>query len=423
MSVVYAAVPELPLRKKPGGRSSFTTVLMGAWMNVVRDEGMWLLVSAFGETGWVPRKEVTTENRYLKIFFIDVGQGDGCLIETPGRRVLVDGGQYRRNMYNYLTKYKYRWLIERGERVRLDAVIVSHFDADHFGGLNYIIGSEHFEIGHVLHNGIARFSKGRSGRYDSKIGRTVSLNGRGRTRIEPSFSTVDDAKALLSAGGLMRTFETFLKAVIGANSAGRLQGMRRLAASDGCVPGFGMRSELPIEVLGPVAAPRSNGAFPWFKDESHTSNGNSVVLRLWYGDRSFLLGGDLNTPAQEHLLAHWEAHSFQVDVAKACHHGASEFTTSFLEATQPYATVFSSGDNENYAHPRADALGCCGRYSRGRRPLVFSTELARSHRGAARIHYGLINCRSDGERVVMAQMLEKAKSGDMWDQYELPMDG
>jgi hypothetical protein len=41
-------------------------------------------------------------------------------------------------------------------------------------------------------------------------------------------------------------------------------------------------------------------------------------------------------------------------------------------------TVLSSGDNEPYSHPRPDALGALGKHGRGLRPLIFSTELARS---------------------------------------------
>jgi len=138
-----------------------------------------------------------------------------------------------------------------------------------------------------------------------------------------------------------------------------------------------------------------------------------------YGQKSFLFGGDLNIPSETYLLNKWDKAKFKVDIAKACHHGASEFTIDFLKAVTPYATVFSSGDNENYAHPRADALGCAGRYTRGVRPLIFSTELARSYNSSGDIHYGLINCRTDGAKIVMAKMFEKAKTGDMWDSYTL----
>jgi hypothetical protein len=70
----------------------------------------WLNVRAFGKTGWVHLEDVQTADGFLKIFFVDVGQGDGCLIEAPGKRLLVDAGQYARNMRNFLTKFKYKWL-------------------------------------------------------------------------------------------------------------------------------------------------------------------------------------------------------------------------------------------------------------------------------------------------------------------------
>ena len=88
-----------------------------------------------------------------------VGQGDGCLIETRNKRLLIDGGQYARNLNNYLTRWKYKWLIEAGRQVKFDAVFVSHFDADHFAGLTSIIQDKRFEFGTIYHNGIARFHK------------------------------------------------------------------------------------------------------------------------------------------------------------------------------------------------------------------------------------------------------------------------
>jgi len=113
---------------------------------------------------------------------------------------------------------------------------------------------------------------------------------------------------------------------------------------------------------------------------------------LKYGDLRVLLGGDLDTEAEEYLISKYpNDNPFRVDVAKACHHGSSEFSIDFLKKVKLYATVISSGDNENYSHPGADALGCVGRYTRSERPLVFSTELARSYNSAREIHYGNLN--------------------------------
>jgi len=60
------------------------------------------------------------------VTFLDVGQGDAALIElASGRRLLVDGGPPSDRVL--------AWLRRRGIR-RLDAVVVSHGDADHLGG-------------------------------------------------------------------------------------------------------------------------------------------------------------------------------------------------------------------------------------------------------------------------------------------------
>ena len=178
--------------------------------------------------------------------------------------------------------------------------------------------------------------------------------------------------------------------------------------------------------MGPV--PRlSRGPidYPWFRDSSHTRNGHSLVLKLKYSEndgpgKSFLLGGDLNSAAENYLMEHYgNENPFEVDVAKSCHHGSSDFTVDFMKQINPFATVISSGDNESFAHPRADAIGCAGRYSRGVRPKVFSTELARSINSGGDVLFGMINCRTDGDKVILAQMKESRRGSDIWDSYEL----
>ncbi len=428
MDHVFCAVPELKLLKSRTRESATTTVLMGAWMKVVDDTvAEWLKVRAFSKEGWVRVEDTSPDDGYLKIFFVDVGQGDGVLIETPGKRILVDGGQYAKNMRNYLTGWKYKWLIASGAKVRLDAIVVSHFDADHFAGLTSIIENDNFEIGTVFHNGIGRFGDtqaSRPAKYNKGIGRTDAHGqprGTKSTLLYSSFDSIADAKQLLADGGLMVSFRKFLQAIVDANAAGRLGSLKRVTTRMSYLPGFDGADGLSIEMLGPVPLTDTGAVtYPWLKDESHTINGHSIVMRLDYGQRSFLLGGDLNTDSEEYLLGTWDPSSFEVDVAKSCHHGSSEFTVDFMKAIKPYGTVFSSGDNENYAHPAADAMGCSGRYSKGTRPVLFSTELARSGQSGKKIHYGLINCRTDGNRIVLAQMYEKAKRGDMWDSYTFP---
>ena len=95
----------------------------------------------------------------------------------------------------------------------------------------------------------------------------------------------------------------------------------------------------------------------------------------------------------------------------------------YLKKVLPQVNVFSSGDNKSFDHPMADAVGASGRHTRGDHPLMFSTELARATSGD-KTHYGLINLRSNGTVLTMAQMKEQRGSRvDIWDSYTIPWPG
>jgi competence protein ComEC len=74
-------------------------------------------------------------SKNLTVHFINVGQGDSALIHTPsGENILIDAGKKGQGttVVNYL----------RNQKVStLDAVIATHPDADHIGGLAQVISS------------------------------------------------------------------------------------------------------------------------------------------------------------------------------------------------------------------------------------------------------------------------------------------
>ena len=200
------------------------------------------------------------------------------------------------------------------------------------------------------------------------------------------------------------------------------------------LPGFG-RDGRAVEILGPVpvkdsgpvrlpvfANPHGSGSSP---SESHTLNGNSVVLRLEFGGMRFLFGGDLNQPAQRYLLDRYAAAGrpdvFSADVSKACHHGSADFEIDYLDAVRPDATVFSSGDNGIHDHPMPDAIGAAARHTDARFPLVFSTELARET--GKKVLLGHINARCNGSDLVMAQRRENATRKKSWHTFRVPYPG
>ncbi len=67
---------------------------------------------------------------HLHVAFLDVGQGDAILIQTPrGRQILVDGGLYPSRLNDRLGRQMPFW-----DRT-LDLVVATHPDADHITGL------------------------------------------------------------------------------------------------------------------------------------------------------------------------------------------------------------------------------------------------------------------------------------------------
>jgi len=65
----------------------------------------------------------------LKIYFIDVGQGDSTLIVTPyNKNILIDGGGSEN--YDVGKNILVPYLLDR-KIIKLDYIIVSHFDSDH----------------------------------------------------------------------------------------------------------------------------------------------------------------------------------------------------------------------------------------------------------------------------------------------------
>ena len=75
----------------------------------------------------------------LRIYFIDVGQGDSTLIYTAtGKTILIDGGGSRDESYDVGEKIVLPYLLDR-RIASLDYVMISHFDSDHAQGLKTIL--------------------------------------------------------------------------------------------------------------------------------------------------------------------------------------------------------------------------------------------------------------------------------------------
>lgn len=416
-------------------------VLMGTLLEVVDTDGSWLKVDSLGKgkSGWVHEGDVR-DTPILKVFFVDVGQGDGAIVESPEGIMLVDGGP-NSNFFRFM-KYRYRRLLNAGQQIEIKAMVVSHPDYDHFNGLTAILKDKRFKVGHIYHNGIIRYDgKNLPPNTDFDLGtiKRKTVDGESRQVLTKTFDSLSQIQVQITDGHLMSSFRKFWQAAIDAKADGRLVGAKRLTNRNETLPGYSDDEDekLFVSVLGPIPTKQSGQVdyvtFPEAHDiadddprpsSSHTRNGHSIVLKLQFGKHTILLGGDLNIPAHQHLMKYnGDDNPFRVDVAKACHHGSSDFHVEFLKKTSPRANVFSSGDNKSFDHPMADAVGAVAKHTRGSHPLLFSTELARAT-SDNKVHFGLINLRSNGDVLVMAQMKEQhSGKADIWDSFTVPWAG
>jgi competence protein ComEC len=112
-------------------------------------------------------------------------------------------------------------------------------------------------------------------------------------------------------------------------------------------------------------------------------NNDSLVLRLTYGKRSFLLAGDMEKQMEARLLM--DGRELRADVLKVGHHGSKTSSTpEFLDAVHPAFAIISDGWDNSFGHPNRDVLQRLAE----RRAEILRTD-----------ERGLITVRTDGQRI------------------------
>lgn len=106
----------------------------------------WLLATLLISVIFVWAVLLQDKEKNLKVYFLDIGQGDAILIETPSKkRVLIDGGRNRK-VVSEIGK-----ILPFGAR-RIDIVIATHPDADHIGGLPEVVSR--YKVGMLFEPGV-----------------------------------------------------------------------------------------------------------------------------------------------------------------------------------------------------------------------------------------------------------------------------
>jgi competence protein ComEC len=131
------------------------------------------------------------------------------------------------------------------------------------------------------------------------------------------------------------TFRDVLKAVSG-------KGIKVATAVKGVgIPLTGMEAEF----IGPVSSEYDN------------LNNHSAVLKLTYGETSFLFQGDAEEESERDILNSDMSGKLKADLLKIGHHGSSSSTTSeYLEKVNPEYAVIMAGKGNDYGHPHKETM-------------------------------------------------------------------
>ena len=86
-------------------------------------------------------------------------------------------------------------------------------------------------------------------------------------------------------------------------------------------------------------------------------NDCSLVVRVDYGETSFLFTGDAESASEADMLGEYTASALDCDVLKVGHHGShTSSTPEFLAAVTPQIAVISVERGNDYGHPHTDTL-------------------------------------------------------------------
>ncbi len=274
----------------------------------------WVILCVFVMA--IPKK------KYNAVTFLDVGQGNGIVLTTDaGATYLFDAGSSSKS--SLATYILLPYLKSQGIH-SLDAIIVSHPDADHISGILELLAcapEENIAIGSLVLSDIA--TENRSAAYaDLYEAWAAYLCSVGRMEEGKA-----EGSAAETAADVTADFDN-------------LADVLYLAAGD-----TWESNQVRFLCLHPNAG--------WSGTDA---NAYSACIYVTFPSFSLLLTGDVEEAGEEALLAELQAKNLQVDVLQVAHHG-SKYTTSaeLLTQLQPLVGIISVGTN-TYGHPHADTL-------------------------------------------------------------------
>ena len=293
----------------------------------------------------------------LEIVNIRVGQGDATLIKGPmdgGKRkaILVDAGDISgRDGGNIL-----RTVLSKRDVEELEMVIVTHYDADHIGG---IVSGEHHGVSFLLgFNGVP----GAPGDDDGD----GIVNWLGTEHFAPDpeeLGTADDIQVgnFVDRGDQSTPFtQAYAKYVQMSEAKGNRVSIDTRDKLQDFVVQLGDGATLTMLAANGFVRDRASRV-----SRVNTENERSLAMLVEYNDFHYLIAGDLSgrdfgsedAKVEKAVGEYIEDQEILVDVLHVNHHGANNSSEAeFLELIQPTIAVISAGNGNAHKHPHRSVL-------------------------------------------------------------------
>ncbi len=413
------------VRKTRDLRSQPTvTLAFGDAIEILEKEEDWTKIKVLtyfdGQfTGYVKGDLPVRDQGILKFSMVDVQQGDGMILETPdGKIILIDGGDNKLFARHCAARFRHKGTTA-DKPLEVDAMIITHGDADHFAGLSDIVYSEKLtgpkadkrlfiHPKRVYHNGLVK-SPGKIGNKsipDEKLfGATAEDEDSGDLLITDLYDDPRNAPAHRRN----KPFKDWAESLDHWEKNREPIQARRVAFGMDEVELFDFLHEegIKIEIQGPFATtvkdpddsskripalrffhtPKKSAEMHLEQGDddvgtpsaSHTINGHSIAFRLSFGNVRFNFTGDLNQESMELMRKNLDFKNLEAEIVKVPHHGSHDFDFRTLQAMKPVVAIVSSGDEsvlKEHIHPRATLMAALGKAMRADTGIVFCTELA-----------------------------------------------
>lgn len=292
---------------------------------------------------------VQTIDGDLKVHFINVGQGDACIVELPDdRNILIDAGENKTEVKDKIKTYiNTNILDDDGSAIDyFDYCIMTHSDSDHIGSMAYLLNLFPAKVVYRP-NQIANYSKNGVTYHDPALDGVEAKHKFWGEDIE-SKNTATYKNAIEAA---YKSTSHFTPEVIVTNPLDDTQNLITSAISG---------IEYSIVFYSPLS--------PSYND----NNNYSPIMIVNYGDKSITLTGDAETKNEAEFVQAANKgegkfsifnDSYSVDVIKLGHHGSrTSSSEDFLEVmttAQSRSKVFliiSCGKDNKYGHPHQEVM-------------------------------------------------------------------